>query len=93
MYEWLTKITITCFAASYLVTLLLEISRLFFRAPVRLVFTFGFAAAGLLAHSLYKGERDKRGGERLCRESNVKDEKNPAMARWAASTLRPTTAP
>jgi hypothetical protein len=46
-------ITITCFAASYAVTLGLEISRLFFRLRVRWAVMIGFAAAGLLAHSLY----------------------------------------
>jgi ABC-type uncharacterized transport system permease subunit len=46
-------ITITCFAASYAVSLLGEISRLFFRAPVRMFVIVGFAAAGLFAHTIY----------------------------------------
>jgi hypothetical protein len=49
----LSKITITCFAASYAVTLGLEITRLFFRAPVRLLVMLGFALAGLFAHSVF----------------------------------------
>lgn len=49
----LAKITIVCFAASYGVALLLEVSRLFFRLPVRLVVMLGFGVAGLIAHSLY----------------------------------------
>lgn len=49
----LAKITILCFAASYGVALLLEVSRLFFRLPVRLVVMLGFAAAGLLAHTAF----------------------------------------
>lgn len=51
--SWISGITITCFAASYTVSLALEVSRLFFRASVRMFTTLGFAAAGLLAHSLY----------------------------------------
>jgi len=49
----LSGITFTCFVASYLVALLLEVSRLFFRMPVRLVILIGFAAAGLFAQTLY----------------------------------------
>lgn len=48
-------ITITCFAASYAVSLVGEISRLFFRAPIRLFVIVGFAAAGLVAHTIYLG--------------------------------------
>ena len=50
-------ITITCFAASYCVTLGLEISRLFFRLRVRWVVMILFAAAGLLAHTAYLWHR------------------------------------
>lgn len=64
MYEWLTKITITCFAASYLVTLVLEVSRLFFRAPVRLAVMLAFAAAGLLAQTAYLVVATKEGADR-----------------------------
>src|SRR6186997_2487468 len=49
----LAKITIVCFAASYGVALLLEVSRLFFRLPVRLVVMLGFGVAGLIAHTLF----------------------------------------
>lgn len=46
-------ITITCFAASYTVSLIGEVSRLFFRAPVRMFVIVGFTVAGLFAHTLY----------------------------------------
>jgi ABC-type transport system involved in cytochrome c biogenesis permease subunit len=49
----LGKITILCFAASYGVALALEVTRLFFRSGVRGLVMLGFAAAGLLAHTLY----------------------------------------
>ena len=48
-----SKITITCFAASYLVALGLEASRLFFRLPVRLMVIALFSAAGLFAHASF----------------------------------------
>lgn len=51
--EFLSKITVTCFAASYLVALICEISRLFFRLPVRWAVMFGFGLAGLFAHGVY----------------------------------------
>src|SRR5688500_8285016 len=50
---FLSGISVVCFAASYGVALALEVSRLFFRLPVRLVVMLGFAAAGLFAHSVY----------------------------------------
>jgi len=49
----LSGITITCFASSYAITLALEVSRLFFRVPVRWILMIVFAAAGLLAHTIY----------------------------------------
>ncbi len=49
----LSNISITCFAASYCVSLGLEISRLFFRVRVRWIVMIAFAAAGLLAHTAY----------------------------------------
>lgn len=53
----LSNISITCFAASYGVTLGLEVSRLFFRLRVRWVVMIAFAAAGLLAHTAYLWQR------------------------------------
>jgi hypothetical protein len=53
----LSGISITCFAASYTVSLALEVSRLFFRASVRLAIILGFALAGLLAHTLFLAAR------------------------------------
>ena len=51
--EWLNKITVTCFAASYAVALVLEISRVFFHANFRRAIRIGFMAAGLFAHIVY----------------------------------------
>ena len=53
----LSNVSITCFAASYCVTLGLEISRLFFRLRVRWVVMIAFAAAGLFAHTAYLWHR------------------------------------
>ena len=49
----LSGISITCFAASYMVALVLEVSRLFFRSGVRGAIMLGFAGAGFVAHTLY----------------------------------------
>jgi ABC-type transport system involved in cytochrome c biogenesis permease subunit len=49
----LSNVHIFCFAASYTVALILEVSRLFLRAPVRVIGTVGFTAAGLLAQAAY----------------------------------------
>ena len=51
----LSGISVVCFGASYSVALLLEISRLFFRLTARTAVMIGFAAAGLVAHSVYLG--------------------------------------
>jgi ABC-type uncharacterized transport system permease subunit len=51
--DWFYKISITCFAASYLVVFALEISRVFFDLSLRKYLRVGFAAAGLLAHTIY----------------------------------------
>ncbi|MEQ8787195.1 MAG: cytochrome c biogenesis protein CcsA [Pirellulaceae bacterium] len=55
MPEWISKIEIFCFAACYAITLALEVSRLFFRAPVRIAVMLGFTLVGLFAHTLYLG--------------------------------------
>jgi len=57
----LSGISVFCFFASYCVALALEVSRLFFRIPVRLIVMIGFALAGLLAHSLYLWHRAQTG--------------------------------
>jgi len=49
----LSNVHISCFAASYTIALLLEVSRLFLRAPVRVIGTVGFTVAGLFAQTLY----------------------------------------
>ena len=49
----LFSISLVCFGTSYAVTLALEVSRLFFRLPVRLVVMLAFAAMGLVLHTIY----------------------------------------
>jgi len=49
----LSNVGIICFAASYLVAFVLEVSRFFFRSGLRGTVMFGFAAAGWVAHSAY----------------------------------------
>lgn len=53
----IANITITCFAASYLVALVLEASRLWFRSGTRGVIMLSFAGAGVFAHTLFLGYR------------------------------------
>jgi hypothetical protein len=57
MTAFVSGIGITCFAASYAVAWALEVSRLFFRSGVRGAVMIGFAAAGLLAQTLYLAYR------------------------------------
>jgi len=49
----LAGVQIVCFAASYAVTWLLEMSRLVFRSGVRGALMLGFAAAGFVAHTAF----------------------------------------
>src|SRR5437773_2620675 len=49
----LASIHVVCFFTSYAIALVLEISRLFFRMPVRLLVMIGIAALGLVLHSAY----------------------------------------
>ena len=51
--DWLNEISILCFVASYGVVLVLEISRIFFHAPLRKLIRIGFVIAGLFAHIVY----------------------------------------
>jgi ABC-type uncharacterized transport system permease subunit len=55
----------TCFAASYGVALTLEITRLFFRSGVRGALMLGFAAAGLVAQTLFLIARGAEGGRTI----------------------------
>ncbi len=57
MTTFLSGISIVCFVASYAVALGCEASRLVFRSGVRGVVMVGFAAAGLVAHTLFLGWR------------------------------------
>ena len=61
----LSGISIVCFTASYALALLLELSRLFFRAPVRLVVILLLTAAGLAAHTVYLWNRAQSVGAGL----------------------------
>lgn len=49
----LSGISVTCFAASYGVSIILELTRLFVRAAIRTAVMIGFAAAGLFAHTVF----------------------------------------
>ena len=49
----LSRISIVCFASSYLVVLALEITRLLFRSRIREAVRFGFLGAGLFAHTVF----------------------------------------
>lgn len=66
----LSGITITCFAASYGISLIAEASRLLFRAPVRMAVIILFTAAGLLAHSLFLLARTQVAGANIAPLSN-----------------------
>src|SRR5205814_9328532 len=49
----LAHVHVVCFFTSYAIALGLEISRLFFKMPVRLLVMIGFAALGLVMHTAY----------------------------------------
>ena len=51
--DWLYRISITCFAASYLVAFVMEISRIFFKVPLRNLAISSISMAGLFAHTVY----------------------------------------
>jgi len=53
MIEFVSRISVVCFAASYAVALVCEGSRLLFRSGVRGAAMVGFAGAGLVAHTLF----------------------------------------
>ena len=57
MADFVSRISVVCFAASYGVALACEASRLLFRSGVRGAAMVGFAAAGLVAHTLFLGWR------------------------------------
>ena len=63
--SWVTKISLSCFAFSYAIAMILEISRLFFRAPIRFLIIIGITIAGIFAHAVYlwlKFQKDFSGG-------------------------------
>jgi len=52
--NWLAKISITCFAASYLVVLVMELLRVWMpRTKVSTTIKIGFAIAGFFAHTVF----------------------------------------
>jgi ABC-type transport system involved in cytochrome c biogenesis permease subunit len=53
MPEFVSRISVVCFAASYLVALACEASRLVFRSGVRGAVMVAFASAGVFAHTLF----------------------------------------
>ena len=53
MQSFLNGITVTCFVGSYLVAMLLDLSRSAVAVPGRAVLTIGFTLAGLFAHAVY----------------------------------------
>ncbi|NBV46638.1 MAG: hypothetical protein EBR86_13630 [Planctomycetia bacterium] len=57
MSEFVAGISVVCFAASYLVALACEASRLLFRSGIRGAAMVAFGAAGLVAHTLFLGWR------------------------------------
>lgn len=57
MVEFVAGISVVCFAASYLVALACEGSRLLFRSGIRGAVMVAFAAAGIVAHTLFLGWR------------------------------------
>ena len=77
----LSHVSIVCFASSYAVALLVELLRLIFRVPIRLLVTAGFTAAGLVAQTIY-----------LVMRSNPDPQRAPPLSSWfvllaALSTL------
>ena len=57
--DWLNKISVTCFAASYLVVFGVEVSRLFWNVKLRPILRIGFTVAGLFAHTAYMAYQGK----------------------------------
>jgi hypothetical protein len=57
----LDNVHVVCFFTSYLVAWALEVSRLWFRMPVRMVVMVGFAALGLFLHTAYLWREATRG--------------------------------
>src|SRR5262249_52992844 len=55
--HFISGISITCFASSYVIAWLLEISRLYFRSGVRTAVMVGFSLAGFAAQPLYLAYR------------------------------------
>ena len=63
--SWMTKISLSCFAFSYAIAMILEISRRFFLAPSRYLFIIGITIPGILAHTVslwLKFQKDFSGG-------------------------------
>ena len=63
MWSFLSGVSMVCFACSYGIALALEISRLYFRLPVRLIVLFAFLGIGLFTHAVYLGAGASRPSE------------------------------
>lgn len=61
--QLLSGISVTCFAGSYAVALVLEGTRLAFRSRVRRVLRLGWGLAGLVAHTAYLAYRAVEGSK------------------------------
>ena len=51
--DWMSRISLSCFAFSYAITMILEVSRIFFRVPVRWAIIVLITIAGLFAHGTF----------------------------------------
>ena len=75
--HWLSGISITCFAASYALVWLLELTRILFRVPLRQFLIQGMTLAGLFAHSVYLA----------IRISNLWNQSGMALGSWSVWCL------
>ncbi len=83
MTQFVSGISVVCFAASYAVALACEASRLVFRSGVRGAVMVGFAAAGLFAHTLFLGWR-------AATEAAVKERTNATISAARAERFDPS---
>ena len=74
----LAGVGIVCFAASYAVSFVLELTRLVFRSGIRGAVMVGFAAAGWLAHTIYLINRSMA----IYRESGGRDLPLSSKQEW-----------
>ena len=58
----MSRVTVFCFLASYLVAFLLELSRMLGRSRISSLVMFGFGVAGFVAHTVYLYFRSQQNG-------------------------------